>query len=189
MTEPRHALIVPIMQARVPVELRLELPLPPEELPVREAFAGDLYLTYALESPGRRGTSRFSYVTPLHCAQLGIRPDALRAQAAVNLRTRRPDLAMNWYPDARAVSIGLGGDLEAGLLLDDGLMDKLAQDVDGDLVVAVPARTVFAATGTGHRDGLEKLRWTVDRVWPGGDHLLTRDLLVRRAGGWEVLIQ
>lgn len=185
MTEPRHALIVPIMQARVPVELQLELPVPPEALPVREAFVGDLYMTYALESPGR-----FEYVTPLHCAQMGMRPDSLRAQAAANLRTRRPDLAMNWYPDARAVSIGLGGDLEAGLLLDDGLMDKLAQDVDGDLVVAVPARTVFVATGTGHRDGLEKLRWTVDRVWPGGDHLLTRDLLVRRGGGaWEILIQ
>jgi uncharacterized protein YtpQ (UPF0354 family) len=184
MTEPRHALIVPIMQARLPVELQLELPLPPDELPVREVFAGDLYMTYALESP-----DRYEYVTPRHCAQLGIRPDSLRAQAAANLRTRRPDLAMNWYPDVRAVSIGLGNDLEAGLLLDDGLMDKLAQDVEGDLVVAVPARTLFVATGTGHRDGLEKLRLTVDRVWSGGDHLLTRDLMVRRRGSWEILVE
>jgi uncharacterized protein YtpQ (UPF0354 family) len=186
MTEPRqqHALIVPIMQARVPVEMQLELPLPPDELPVREALVGDLYATYLLDS-----AKRYEYVTPRHCARLGIRPDALRAQAAVNLRNRRPELAMNWYPDARAVSVGIGNELEAGLLLDDVLMDKLAQDVDGDLVVAVPARPLFVATGTGHRDGLEKLRWTVDRVWAGGDQLLTRDLLVRRGGSWEVLAQ
>jgi uncharacterized protein YtpQ (UPF0354 family) len=184
MSEPRqqHAQIVPIMQARVPVDVQLELPLPPEELPVREAFIGDLYMMYALEL-----ANGYEYVTPRHCARLGIHLDSLRAQAAVNLRNRRPDLALNWYPDARAVSIGIGNDLEAGLLLDDVLMDKLAQDVDGDLVVAVPARPLFVATGTGHRDGLEKLRWTIDRVWTGGDQLLTRDLLVRRGGSWEIL--
>ena len=183
MAEPRHALIVPIMQARIPVDLRLEMPLPPEEMPVREALAGDLYVTYALE-----WSDRHEYVTPRHCAQLGMRPDMLRAQATETLRMRRPDLAMNWYPDARAVSIGLGNDLEAGLLLDDALMDKLAQDVEGDLVVAVPARTLFMATGTGHRDGLDKLWQMVDRMWPRGDYLLTRDLLVRRGGSWEILL-
>ncbi|MBC6458253.1 DUF1444 family protein [Actinomadura sp. HBU206391] len=183
MTEPRHTLIVPIMRARVPVELRLEFPPAPDAEPVREPFAGDLYASYALELP-----DRYEYVARRHCAELGIEPGALRAQAAGNLRTRRPDLSMNWYPDAKAVSIGLGNDLEAGLLLDDSLMEKLAQDVEGDLVVAVPSREVFVATGTAHPDGLEKLRWAVDQVWPAGRDLLTRDLLVRRDASWEVFV-
>jgi uncharacterized protein YtpQ (UPF0354 family) len=181
MTEPRHTHIVPIMQARLPVELQLEFPPAPDAEPVRDAFAPDLYATYAFELP-----ERYEYVGRRHCAELGIEPDALRAQATGNLRTLRPDLSMNWYPDAKAVSVGLGNDLEAGLLLDDSLMDKLAQDVEGDLVVAVPSREVFMATGTEHPDGLDKLRWAVDQVWPGGRHLLTRDLLVRRDASWEV---
>ena len=181
MTEPRHMLIVPIMHARVPVELQLDFPPLPDEAPVREPLAGELYVSYAMELP-----ERFEYMGRRHCAELGLPPETLRARAAENLRTRRPDLSLNWYPDARAVSVGFGNDLEAGLLLDDALAEKLAQDVDGDLVVAVPSREVFVATGTGHPDGLDKLRWAVDQVWPGGRHLLTRDLLVRRGTFWEV---
>jgi uncharacterized protein YtpQ (UPF0354 family) len=171
------------MQARVPVELQLEFPLPPDATPVREPLAGDLYVSYALDLPDGQ-----EHVARRHCAEFGIPPEALRAQAVANLRTRRPDLAMNWFPDAKAVSVGLGNDLEAGLLLDDALMDKLTQDVEGDLVVAVPSREIFVATGSEHPDGLDKLRWAVDQVWPGGSHLLTRDLLVRRDASWEVFL-
>jgi hypothetical protein len=192
MTEPRHTLIVPIMQARMPVELQLEWPPGPEAVPLREPFAGDLYVSYALELPegfGAQGyeSQAFEYVTPRHCAELGMTPESLRTVAVANLRRLRPDLAINWYPDARAVSVGIGNDLEAGLLLDDSLIEKLAQDLDGDLVVAVPSREVLMATGTEHPDGLEKLRWAVGKVWPEGRDLLTRDLLVRRSGTWEVL--
>jgi uncharacterized protein YtpQ (UPF0354 family) len=196
MPETRQSRIVPLMKARVPVELQLEFPLPPEEEPIREPFAGELYVSYALELP-----ERFEWVAPRHCAELGLSPGELRERASANLRIRRPELTLNWYPDAKAVSVGCGGDLEAGLLLDDGFLEKLAQDVEGDLVVAVPARDALVASGTGHPDGLEKLRWAVDRVWsdsrPGasaesltGAHpqpLLTRDLLVRRDGAWQVL--
>ncbi|WP_433335127.1 DUF1444 family protein [Spirillospora sp. CA-294931] len=207
------------MKARVPAEVQLEFPLPPDEEPIRDPFAGELYVTYALELPAevdiaaavRRGTPavpgrRYEHIARRHCAQLGVEPGELRRQAALNLRGRRPDLALSWYPDARAVTVSLsgnvpGGGLEAGLLLDDGFLEKLAQDVDGDLVVAAPARDVFVATGTGHPDGVEKLRWAVGQVWTadraeeGGDpawdvpagQLLTRDLFVRRADRWEIL--
>ena len=49
MTDPRSSLIVPLMKARVPAELQLEFPLPPDEEPIRDPFAGDLYVSYALE--------------------------------------------------------------------------------------------------------------------------------------------
>lgn len=192
MTEPRHMLIVPVMKARVPVDLRLEFPLPADEEPIREPFVADLYLTYAYDlpvqdvGPGRRYSG---HVVRRHCAEIGLLPEVLRQQSTANLRTRRPDLGFTWYPDAKAVSVSLGGDLEAGLLLDDSMMEKLAQDIDGDLVVAVPARNVLVATGTGHPDGLAKLRWIVDQVWSGIEDralLLTRELLVRRRAGWEL---
>lgn len=215
MTEPRASLIVPLMKARVPAEVQLEFPLPPAEEPIRDPFAGDLYVTYALEladeqgslgpgvlGPGPLGPGRrYEHIARRHCAEMDIPPEGLRRQAAINLRNRRPDLTYSWYPDVRAVTVSLGEGLESGLLLDDGFLDKLAQDVEGDLVVAAPARDVFVASGTGHPDGVDRLRWAVGQVWSeeqaaeGADpsfdvsagNLLTRDLLVRRNGVWGVL--
>ncbi|WP_019630220.1 DUF1444 family protein [Actinomadura atramentaria] len=201
-TEQRTDLVVPLPKARVPAEVQLEFPLPPGEEPVREPFAGDLYVTYAFELPDDGGARRrYEHVAPRHCEELGVAAGDLRALATANLRDRRRELSLDWYPDVRAVTVTLGGaGLEAALLLDDGFLEKLAQDVDGDLVVAVPARDVLVASGTGHPDGIEKLRWAVGQVWsdgrgeddaaPGRDvpvgTLLVRDLLVRRETGWEV---
>ncbi|GAA3239354.1 DUF1444 domain-containing protein [Actinocorallia longicatena] len=184
MTEP-YDLIVPILGARVPVEVRLDFPLSAQDVPIREPFAGDLHLSYGIDqTPGDDGRPRFEPVTPRRLAELGLRQDALRPRAAGNLRVRRPDLALNWFPDVRAVTVTVGGDLEAGLLLDEPFLDKLAQEVDGELVVGVPARDVFTATGSDDEQGLAKLRWVADRVWARGDHLLIRELLVRRDGAW-----
>jgi hypothetical protein len=191
MTEPGHTLIVPVMKARVPVDLRLEFPLPADEEPIREPFVADLYLTYAFDPPEQEADAGWQgeQVTRRYCARTGLLPEELRQRSAENLRTRRPDLGFTWYPDAKAVAVSLGGDLESGLLLDDTLMEKLAQDVEGEIVVAAPARNVLVATGTGHPDGLAKLRWIVDQVWSGIEEralLLTRELLVRRQDRWEL---
>ncbi|TDC60598.1 DUF1444 domain-containing protein [Actinomadura sp. GC306] len=196
------------MKARVPAEIQLEFPLPPEEDPIRDPFAGDLYVSYALEIADEAAPAgrRYEHVAPRHCAELGVPPGELRRRAVINLRDLRPELSLSWYPDVRAVTVSLGGagaargSLEAGLLLDEGFLEKLAQDVEGDLVVAAPARDVFVASGTGHPDGVDKLRWAVQQVWAedrgeGGDpawdvpagSLLTHDLLVRRGGTWDVL--
>ncbi|SFO87814.1 hypothetical protein SAMN04489713_110119 [Actinomadura madurae] len=208
MTDPRSSLIVPLMKARVPAEVQLEFPLPADEDPIRDPFTADLYVTYALEisDEGVPSGRRYEHVARRHCAELGVAPGELRRHAVINLRDRRPELSLSWYPDVRAVTVSLGGagrrgSLESGLLLDEGFLEKLAQDVEGDLVVAAPARDVFVASGTGHPDGVDRLRWAVAQVWaedrgddgadpawdvPAGS-LLTHDLLVRRAGAWDVL--
>jgi len=206
VSDPRSSLIVPLMKARVPAEVQLEFPLPADEEPIRDPFAGDLYATYALEiaDEGAPSGRRYEHVARRHCAELGVTPAELRRRAVINLRDLRPELSLSWYPDVRAVTVSLGGTagrgtLESGLLLDDGFLEKLAQDVDGDLVVAVPARDVFVASGTGHPDGVDKLRWAVTQVWaedrdnpepawdvPAGS-LLTHSLMVRRGVAWDVL--
>ena len=211
MTEPRSSLIVPLMKAKVPAEVQLEFPLPPDEEPIRDPFAGDLYVSYALEiaDEGVPSGRRYEHVARRHCAELGVPAGELRRRAVINLRDLRPELSLSWYPDVRAVTVSLSGtgaaarrgSLESGLLLDEGFLEKLAQDVEGDLVVAAPARDVFVASGTGHPDGVDKLRWAVSQVWAedrgeGGDDpvwdvpagsLLTHNLMVRRAGAWDVL--
>jgi uncharacterized protein YtpQ (UPF0354 family) len=192
------SLIVPLLNARVPAELRLEFP-PPGEEPISEPYTAGLYVTYAVDRTWQ-GSGTYERVGRRQCAEAGLIPEALRRQAVANLRARRPDLALTRYPDAPAVAVTLGGNpaagesatqgLESGLILDEGLMDKLAQDFLGDLVAVVPARDVLVVSGTGHPDGLAKLHWVVDQVWSVmAGPLLTRDLLVRRQGVWEPLLQ
>ena len=190
--------IVPVLTARIPVDLQLEFPLPPTDAPIREPFTGDIYVSFVLDF-----TDRYEYVAPRHCAELGLAPESLREQATASLRTRRAGLTMDWSSGATTVSLALRDEpaaepepqparrspaIDASLVLDDDLMEKLAQDVEGDLVVAVPSREVLMASGTGHHDGIAELRRTVERVWEAGENrLITRDLLVRRRGGWGVL--
>jgi uncharacterized protein YtpQ (UPF0354 family) len=188
-------LIVPVLTARIPVDLQLEFPLPPADAPIREPFVGDIYVSYVLDF-----TDRYEYVAPRRCAELGLAPESLREQATDNLRRRRAGLTLDWSSEVKAVTVTLQDEnvdrqepqrapsIDASLVLDDDLMEKLGQDVEGDLVVAVPARDVLVASGTAHQDGLAELRRTVDRVWATGeDRLITRDLLVRRRGAWSVL--
>lgn len=203
MAQPPHMMIVPMMKARLSgsgpvvtvdasdpaedVRRRLAddpdaiLQLEPEHTPILEPLLSGLYVAYAFDLP-----DRYQLITPRQCADLGMKPEDLRLQAMVNLRLRRPSLDVMWYPDAKAAALALGGDLEAGLILDDGIMARLAQEFSGDLVAAVPARDILVVTGTAHPDGLAKLRWVVDAVWEKGDHLLTRNLLVRRQNEWQV---
>jgi hypothetical protein len=203
MAEPPHTMIVPLMKARLSgpgsavtvdaadsaadVRRRLAenpdavLRLAPERTPVLEPLLSDLYVAYAFDLP-----DSYRLVTPSDCADLGMKPEDLRLQAMVNLRMRRPSLEVMWYPDAKAAALALGGDLEAGLILDHGIVARLAQEFTGDLVAAIPARDILVVTGTAHPDGLAKLRWVVETVWENGDHLLTRSLLVRRQDEWQV---
>jgi hypothetical protein len=56
--------------------------------------------------------------------------------------------------------------------------------VSHGFVVAVPARDVLAFTDAKSAAGIAELRGLVDRLFPGGDHLISPDLYKRDAGRW-----
>jgi hypothetical protein len=216
MTEGRPELIVPLMKRLEPdrggqagpsrravgrrwgrrlrraFEEPIEIPpeeepieIPPEIVPVVQPFLTGLCVAYAFDFPWGYGM-----LGSRQCTEVGVPPESLRAQAMDNLAARRSERTLFQATDAMAIGIELGGefggDLEASLVLDDEFMTRLAERFSGDLVVAIPDRDMLVATGTGHADGLAKLRSIVDDIWPGADHPLTQRLLVRRAGEWQV---
>ena len=76
--------------------------------------------------------------------------------------------------------------LESSLLLANDFWTRLQGAVPGHLVVGVPCRDVVIVTGSMSQAGLEKARRCVERMFfAGGEHLLTRNLLVRRGETWE----
>jgi uncharacterized protein YtpQ (UPF0354 family) len=147
-----------------------------------EPLVGDLAVGYAFDLPWG-----YVMVAPGRCKRLGLAQESLCALAVNNLHALRPNLQVHWANTTRSAMLRLGGDLEAGLMLSDVLMDYLAPQFSGELVAAVPSRSGLAVTGTAHPDGIAALGRLIDVVWQEGDHLLTRELLVRRNNVWQIL--
>jgi uncharacterized protein YtpQ (UPF0354 family) len=174
--------IVPMIKARVRGSDKAPLVMRPEETPIIEPLVGDLAVGYAFDLP-----LFYAMVSPRQCKRLGLAQESLRALAVTNLHALRPDLQVRWAGTTKSAMLTLGGDLEAGLLLSDVLMDYLAPQFSGELVAAVPSRSSLAVTGTAHPDGIAALLRLIDVVWQRGDHLLTRELLVRHNHTWQIL--
>jgi hypothetical protein len=79
----------------------------------------------------------------------------------------------------------LDGNFEASLLLADQLWDdSLVGYVQAGFVIAVPARDVLAFTDAESSAGIAELRGVVARLFPTGDHLISRNLYRRQSGRW-----
>ena len=94
-------------------------------------------------------------------------------------------------PEVHEISSGVfmltcGGNFEATTLLLDEVWEQVAATVNGDLVLAVPARDVVIFTGTQNRDGLAFMRSKVSQILETGDHTLTRHFLVRCGTRWSL---
>jgi uncharacterized protein YtpQ (UPF0354 family) len=82
--------------------------------------------------------------------------------------------------------ISAGGDYEASLLLVDPLWSTGRIKVDGDIVVAIPAKGALFVTGSRNEAGLARLRAAAADL-AKGPYALTPALLVYRGGKFVVL--
>jgi uncharacterized protein YtpQ (UPF0354 family) len=154
---------------------------PPADLhaPVLDEFLVGLFVGYSFGPPfGQR------LITWQDLERIEVPRRVLAREAAHNLEAKLADAQIHGQPPA--IMLGFDG-LASSLLLADALWVDLADAVPGDLVVGLPARDVVIVTGSESGPGLEKVRRAVNRVFFAGDrHLLSRDLLVRRRGVWEL---
>jgi len=169
----------------VPVIKRAERPsggaVSSSEPPIMEPLIADLSVGYALDLP-----RSFQYVSQRTCDEFGLEAAELRSLAVRNLTRRRPVPQIRQGP--AGVGFVLDGDLEASLLLVDDLWDRIAPQLPGDLIAAVPARDVLMASGTDVAGGPAALSSGIERVWAVSNPRLrlTRSMLIRRAGAWHV---
>ncbi len=93
------------------------------------------------------------------------------------------------HPHSNIFAFIMGGNFESSCMLVDDLFDRtLVPHVANGYVAAVPARDMFAVCSRNSADGIRELRELVDRVWPGGDHLVSKKLFVRDAGKWRPMV-
>lgn len=145
-----------------------------------DEFIGPLRVAYSFGPPyGER------LVTWTDLDVLRVNRRALRRAALDNLDVACAELRVDGQPPALMLSFG---GLECSALLADEFWEELRHSVPGELVVGVPARDVVIVTSSLSRPGMEKVRRAVDRVFfAGGQHLLSRDLLVWRDGTWQLI--
>jgi uncharacterized protein YtpQ (UPF0354 family) len=171
---------LPYIKAHVSGESGPAVTPGPDDSPVLRDLGNGLLVVYVVD----RGQS-FEYVQNWHLSKAGITAEDLHAAAMNNLlvfmgeRTRM-------QPHGNIFAMFLDGNFEASLLLVDQLWDQfLVGYAQNGFVVAVPARDVLAFADAGSAAGIAELRGLISRLFPNGDHLISRDLYRRVPGRWE----
>jgi len=138
-----------------------------------ESFNDELVIVYAEDDPTRM---RFLSADE----DVGVSPQELRALAIENLRRILPKIEMR--VGDHVLLISAGGDYEPSLLLLDEIWSGGQVKVNGDIVVAIPARDVLLVTGSRDRAGVRRLRELAAKLAAEGPYGLTDALFVYRGG-------
>jgi uncharacterized protein YtpQ (UPF0354 family) len=138
-----------------------------------ETFNSELVIVYAEDDP-----TRMRYLTTSE--DIGVGRQELRALAIDNLKRILPKIEMRG--DDHVLVVSAGGDYEASLLLIDEVWSGGQVKVNGDIVVAVPARDVLLVTGSRDRTGLKRVRELAAKFVAQGPHGLIDTLFVYRNG-------
>ena len=111
---------------------------------------------------------------------LGVARGDLRKLAVDNLMRILPKIKMEQTEEFG--SLTAGGDYEASLLLMDHIWSGGQIKVEGDIVVAVPAKNVLLITGSQNRKGLAAVRKLAAHFVAENSYRLTDTLFVYREG-------
>jgi len=109
-----------------------------------------------------------------------IKRDELRALAVANLRTVVPQVRLHQGNEYSMFTAG--GTYESSLLLTPQVLTASNVKVEGDIVLAVPARNLLFVTGTRTPGGVAKLREVAGRAMRESPNRLTDTLFVLRGG-------
>lgn len=151
-----------------------------DDSPVLREFTNGLMVAYLVDAGGS-----YSYVQYRHLRKDGLDLDQLHALAVNNLIDLANRRSVRIQPYQNIFAVFIGGDFEASLLLIDHLWESVFRGyINGEYAVAIPARDVLAFCDSASATGISELHQLIGRITPGGDHLLSQRILLRRSGTW-----
>lgn len=148
--------------------------------PICEPYNSELIVLYAEDTAN---TIRYFPMAELEEAKVDVKN--LRGIAVENLRFLLPNIKVEG--GAGFFGISVGGEYEASLLLLNSLWTDRQIDVDGDYVVAVPARDILLVTGSKDERHLKELRRMAAEVFAQATYRLSPELFVYQEGKFELL--
>ena len=173
--------VLPYVKGDVPDDEPVaDIAVLPSEEPVRRELCAGLHVNYLVDEG-----EHFSYVQRATLEEAGMSADDLHKTALANLDALCGE-SLEVVSHGDLLVATLDGNLESSLLLSDYLWDVSLVDYIGEQpIAAVPARDVIAMCAHDSASGIENLRAAIERIWPDGDHLVSKSLFVRRNGAWE----
>jgi len=141
-----------------------------------ESLNSDLVVLYVQDN---KRSVRF--LSKASVASLALPAAELRVRAVNNFRQRLSGIQSQQKDDVYLLQ--LDAFYEASLLLVDEIWQSPALKVDGDIVVAVPARDVLMVSGTDSAN-LDELRVMAADIAQRTGHVVSPQLFVRREGKW-----
>ncbi|TQV80498.1 DUF1444 family protein [Denitrobaculum tricleocarpae] len=144
-------------------------------VPAHEPYNRELVVLFAEDTD-----RSIRYLSEQDLVEIGFEAENRLERAIENLRGLLPDIRL--YGGNGTYGLGAGGDYEASILLLANVWksDKIA--VNGELVVAVPARNTLAVTGSEDAEGLAALRRIIASTMQEEAYTLTDRLFVYRDG-------
>jgi len=173
-----RARIVPVVKDRQwLIEMQQQDPKQNGAARISEPYNDDLVVLYAEDTP-----HNIRYLVPNELAEAGVTRTELRALAVANLRKLLPRIEIRREPLVSMVVAD--GNYESSLLLLDEIWSKgeVPARVDGEVVIAIPARGVLLFTGSRNQPGLARLRALATNAAKTSTYRLTDALFVYRGG-------
>jgi uncharacterized protein YtpQ (UPF0354 family) len=145
-------------------------------------FIGQLLISYLVDQG-----DLFQYVQHRHLDAAGFTEDRLHRHALRNLGLRAAAGEVRIALQGSIAAVFFDGNLESSLILLDPLWPHIANRLGAaELLAAAPARDILAVCPAESSAGRQELNAMIEELWPVGDHLLTRDLYLRRNDAWQV---
>jgi uncharacterized protein YtpQ (UPF0354 family) len=136
---------------------------------VYEKYNDQLIIAYAEDTE-----NNIRYLTPKDTASLSINKDSLRTIATRNLGHILTNIQRQG--DNGIFMLTAGGNYETSLLLLNNILTKESLPVNGDLVIAIPNRDLFLATGSKDQAGISKLKEIVKKSFEKGSYQVSEYL-------------
>lgn len=159
-----------------------ELQIRHDQMPVTEPLVGNLLITYCFDLPGI-----FQMVTYADLTRIGISRYELNPISIANLRQRVREIGTFQPEGSPLMRIVTGGDLEACVLLATPFWDNIQEEMQSEIVAAVPSRDVLIFCSSNSSEGIELLRQSATNVLQAESvHALSDQLLVWRNSRWMI---
>ena len=155
--------------------------MPPDQQPSHAPLCGELIVTYAFDLP-----DSFMMATPKLVEGAGVSSAELPGIARANLERALPQPQF-FAKDGCNVAV-TGDDLEATLLLVDGLWGSMEAQVRGNILVSAPRRDRILMCDSADPSAVATLRQQAQQFFDeqNDPHRLSTQLMVRRGDAWAL---
>jgi len=145
---------------------------------VYDDFNDDLVVVYAEDKP-----TNTHYFDAAALEKAGVERKELRKLALANLLRILPKFQREEIDGVSMLSAG--GDYDASLLLIDEIWSGTMLKMEGEIVVAVPARNVLLFVPANDKARIQELEALVSRVFAENSYTLTDQLFIFRKGKFQ----